>query len=115
MPQRRLLGKWHKSTLSTGFSRRLMIRVDVIMSAANGQTNYMIAKQLGISRNTVKLWRYRFVREGLPGLMTRPIPGRPPKRLQLEISQQVAMPVPPVRSTPIQAESEVAVLVGAGN
>ncbi len=80
MPQRRLLGKWHKGTLSTGFSRRFMIRADVIMRAARGQTNYMIAKQLGISRNTVKLWRYRFAREGMGGLMTRPIPGRPPKR-----------------------------------
>jgi len=56
-----------------------MVRVDVIMRAARGQTNYMIAKQLGISRNTVKLWRYRFAREGMTGLITRPIPGRPPK------------------------------------
>jgi len=79
LPQRRLLGKWHKGTLSTRYSRRLMIRVDVIMRAARGQSNYMIAKQLGISRNTVKLWRYRFAREGMGGLMTRPIPGRPLK------------------------------------
>ncbi|MEK7383475.1 MAG: helix-turn-helix domain-containing protein [Elusimicrobiota bacterium] len=80
MPQRRLLGKWHKGTLSTRFSRRLMVRVDVIMRAARGQTNYMIAKQLGISRNTVKLWRYRFAQEGMTGLITRPIPGRPRKQ-----------------------------------
>ena len=65
-----------------GFSRRLMIRIDVIMRAARGQTNYMIAKQLGISRNTVKLWRSRFAKEGLAGLRTRPIPGRPRKIAQ---------------------------------
>ena len=57
-----------------------MVRVDVIMRAARGQTNYMIAKQLGISRNTVKLWRYRFAQEGMTGLITRPIPGRPRKQ-----------------------------------
>ena len=80
LQHRRILGKWHKGTLSMGFSRRVIIRVDIVMRAARGQTNYMIAKQLGISRNTVKLWRYRFAREGMAGLITRPIPGRPPKR-----------------------------------
>jgi|CXWL01.1.fsa_nt_gi transposase len=63
-----------------------MVRVDVIMRAARGQTNYMIAKQLGISRNTVKLWRYRFAREGTTGLITRPISGRPPKHLDRQKS-----------------------------
>jgi hypothetical protein len=56
-----------------------MMRAEVVTRAADGQTNYMIAKQLGISRNTVKLWRYRFAREGLVGLKSRPIPGRPRK------------------------------------
>ena len=79
LQHRRLLGKWHKGTLSTGFSRRVIIRVDIVMRAAAGQPNYQIAKQLKISRNTVKLWRYRFAREGVAGLMTRPIPGRPRK------------------------------------
>ena len=79
LPQMRLLAKYHKGSLTMGFSRRLMIRIDVIMRAARGQTNYMIAKQLGISRNTVKLWRSRFAKEGLAGLKTRPIPGRPRK------------------------------------
>jgi len=53
------------------------VRADIILRAAEGQTNYRIAKQLGLSRNTVQHWRYRFAREGLAGLRTRPIPGRP--------------------------------------
>lgn len=65
--------------MSARLSQRLTIRANVVMRAARGQTNYMIAKQLGISRNTVKLWRYRFAHEGMAGLMTRPIPGRPRK------------------------------------
>lgn len=79
LQHKRLLGKWHMGTLSTRFSRRIMIRADIVMRAAAGQPNYQIAKQLKISRNTVKLWRYRFAREGMAGLMTRPIPGRPRK------------------------------------
>ena len=57
--------------------KRNWIRADIILRVAEGQTNYLIAKQLGLSRNTVQHWRYRFARERLAGLKTRPIPGRP--------------------------------------
>ena len=73
-PQRRLLDKWSRG------SRWRMIRGEVIKRAAQGLSNSMIAEQLGISRNTVRLWRYRFAREGIAGLNTRPIPGRPSKQ-----------------------------------
>ena len=56
---------------------RYWIRAEVVLRAADGQTNYVMAKELRISRNTVKHWRYRFARERLAGLRTRPIPGRP--------------------------------------
>lgn len=81
---RMILGKWHKGTLTMGFSRRVILRVDIILRAAAGQPNYRIARQLGISRNTVKLWRHRFAREGREGLMTRPIPGRPRRSRPLD-------------------------------
>jgi len=74
-----LLGKWRRTSWDVGLS----LRADIVMRAANGQTNYRIAKELGISRNTVKLWRYRFAREGMAGLKTRPIPGRPPRRVSV--------------------------------
>ena len=67
-----LLGQQQKKGL-----RRHWLRADVILRAARGQTNYMIAKELEISRNTVKKWRFRFAREGIAGLKSRPIPGRP--------------------------------------
>ena len=70
-----LLGKWRRTSWDVGLS----LRADIVMRAANGQTNYRIAKELGISRNTVKLWRFRYAREGIAGLKTRPIPGRPKK------------------------------------
>lgn len=65
------LERWNK-----GVNREAM-RAEIVSRAARGETNYMIAKQLGISRNTVKKWRYRFAREGIEGLKSRPIPGRP--------------------------------------
>lgn len=57
--------------------KRNWVRADIVLRAAEGQTNYMIAKELGLSRNTVHHWRYRFALERLAGLKTRPIPGRP--------------------------------------
>ena len=71
--------------LQRGHAReRYWIRAEVVLRAADGQTNYVMAKELRISRNTVKHWRYRFARERLAGLKTRPIPGRPKKTRRIE-------------------------------
>ena len=77
--QQGLLDRLHEGNPNTKSAIRKMMRVEVVTRAARGETNYMMAKQLGISRNTVKLWRYRFAREGVAGLKSRPIPGRPRK------------------------------------
>lgn len=71
-----LLGRWNKGV---SWSHQEALRADIVSRAARGQTNYRIAKELGISRNTVKKWRYRFAQEGMDGLESRPIPGRPRK------------------------------------
>lgn len=73
--ERQKLGSLRRSSPK----KRNWVRADIILRAAEGQTNYRIAKQLGLSRNTVHHWRYRFARERLMGLETRPIPGRPKK------------------------------------
>jgi len=77
--ERALLSRWHKGISASEYSLRGSLRADIIMRAAVGQTNYRIAKELGISRTTVKKWRHRFARERTAGLRTRPIPGRPKK------------------------------------
>ena len=64
--------------------RRSWFRAEVVLRAAGGQPNYSIAKELGISRNTVKNWRFRFARERFAGLQTKPIPGRPRKARALK-------------------------------
>lgn len=81
-----LLGRWNKV-----WPLREALRADIVSRAARGQTNYRIAKELGISRNTVKKWRFRFAREGIAGLKSRPIPGRPKKA--------AASPAPPLEAT----------------
>ena len=65
--------------LAQNRDRTSWVRPEIVLRAADGQPNYAIAKDLDISRNTVKHWRFRFARERLTGLKTRPIPGRPKK------------------------------------
>lgn len=76
---------WNLRRRST--KKRNWVRADIILRVAEGQTNYMIAKQLGLSRNTVQHWRYRFARERLAGLQTRPIPGRPKTKIPMETAE----------------------------
>ncbi|MFH1724224.1 MAG: helix-turn-helix domain-containing protein [Elusimicrobiota bacterium] len=80
MPDRLLLGRMQKGTLT--YKLRDAKRADAIFRAADGQSNAHIARVLGISRTTVKLWRKRFAEKGFRGLLDRPIPGRPPKNPQ---------------------------------
>lgn len=74
------MGRMQRGTLT--YKLRDARRADVIFRAAAGHRNARIARDLGISRTTVKLWRKRFSEEGFQGLLNRPIPGRPPKHPQ---------------------------------
>jgi hypothetical protein len=56
------------------FRARLLLRI----AAADRPPNSTVARELGCSRNTVTLWRTRFLRHGLAGLHDAPRPGRPP-------------------------------------
>lgn len=73
--------------------KRYWMRADIVLRADAGQSNLVIARKLEISRNTVKHWRYRFAREGMAGLKTRPIPGRPRKK-QVTPAQAPEMELP---------------------
>lgn len=56
---------------------RQVVRARIVLAAAEGQSNAGIARGLGIVEDTVRKWRRRFCREGLPGLGDRPRSGRP--------------------------------------
>ena len=69
---------------SGGTPQKIALRARILLRAAEGRANLAIAKELGISRPTVLLWRERFARAGVPGIMAdAPRPGRK-KALSLE-------------------------------
>jgi transposase len=58
--------------------QHLVLRAKIVLAAWRGASNAQIARGLGISVDTARKWRRRFRREGMPGLLDRPRPGRPP-------------------------------------
>ena len=54
-----------------------VVRAKMVLLAARGLSNDVIAASLGTRREVVSLWRKRFFEERLAGLEERPRPGRP--------------------------------------
>src|SRR5713101_3842657 len=55
----------------------LVRRAKIILLSASGKNDREIAPQLETSRNTVGLWRRRFLAQGVSGLYDELRPGRP--------------------------------------
>jgi transposase len=55
------------------------MRAEIVLLAATGLPNLVIAKRLGITRVTVTTWRQRFATRRLDGLADEPRPGAPRK------------------------------------
>jgi hypothetical protein len=52
-----------------GLSRRgVLLRVNIVLGAADGQANHLLARDLSTTVTTVLLWRKRYQMEGLAGL-----------------------------------------------
>ena len=49
--------------------QKFALRARIVLLAGDGVANHGIAARLGISRPTILLWRRRFARSGVPGLM----------------------------------------------
>ena len=56
---------------------RAVLRARIVLAAARGEPNAVIAADLGIHVDTVRKWRKRYAAGGLDGLRDRPRPGRP--------------------------------------
>lgn len=56
---------------------RQVLRARIVLAAAGGDSNAVIARRLAITEDTVRKWRKRFCHDGLPGLADRPRSGRP--------------------------------------
>lgn len=63
----------HRST-----PRSIVLRIDVVLGAAEGIANHVLARELSTSLPTVLLWRRRYQSEGIAGLLQdHPRSGRP--------------------------------------
>ncbi len=57
--------------------QKVALRASIVLGAAEGRANIALARELGVSRPTVILWRKRFAEAGVSGLLKdAPRPGR---------------------------------------
>jgi len=79
----------------------IALRAQIILGAADGVGNKVLARQLSTSLPTVLLWRRRFQQEGLMGILEdRPRSGRPK---EISAEQEAALIDKTLRSTPRNA------------
>jgi len=58
---------------------RLVLRARIVLPAAGGAANRVIAERLGTCEDTARKWRRRYCEQGIDGLADAPRPGRPRK------------------------------------
>lgn len=72
-------------------AQSLARRARIVLAAANGLENQMIAARLGVNVNTVGTWRRRYAERGLDGLHDEPRPGAPRTITDAEIAETVRL------------------------
>jgi transposase len=81
----------------------LVVRARIVLLAADGVTNVVIARRLDVDVDVVSKWRKRFFAEGLAGLKDRKRPGRPrsfPPEVVAQVKAMACEP-PEVRDVPL--------------
>ena len=56
---------------------QMVMRVRIVLLAADGTANSAIAGRLGLCQDTARKWRRRYCEQGIDGLADAPRPGRP--------------------------------------
>ncbi len=74
-PDRNALERTVRSKTS---QQRSVLRARIVLMSAAGEPDLAVARQLGVNRHTVRLWRQRFRERGLAGLEDAPGRGRKP-------------------------------------
>jgi transposase-like protein len=67
---------------------RGVLRARIVVAAADGAPSAVIARDLGVTEDTVRTWRRRFCERGLEGLADRPRSGRP-RRFPAQVVAEV--------------------------
>jgi transposase len=73
----------------------VVTRAKIVLWAADGVSNVVIADRVGVCADTVTLWRKRFCAEGVAGLADRKRSGRPRRFGALVVAQVKAMACQP--------------------
>jgi transposase len=85
--ERRTLENWAKRRKT---AQGLALRARVVLACAEGRNNTAVAARLGVSRNTVKKWRARFLARRLDGLGDEPRPGVPRTITDAQVEEVIA-------------------------
>ncbi|WP_395372450.1 IS630 family transposase [Streptomyces tubercidicus] len=85
--ERQVLRGWLRKRTA---SQALVLRSRVVLACAEGRANAQVALDLGVSRETVRKWRARFLADRLEGLVDRPRSGAPRKITDEQVEALVA-------------------------
>ena len=95
--ERRALEAWTRRRTSAA---ALSQRARIVLACAGAESNIEIGRRLGVHRNTVGLWRRRFLAHRLDGLLDEPRPGQPRKITDEKVEEVIAKTL---ESTPKEA------------
>ncbi|MGH9928626.1 MAG: IS630 family transposase [Pyrinomonadaceae bacterium] len=95
--EREALERWTRRMKT---SQALALRARIILACADGKRNVEVAQKLGVTKNTVSKWRWRFLEKRLDGLLDEPRPGTPRRLSDAEVERVLTMTL---ESTPTNA------------
>jgi transposase len=84
--EREALEAWTRRRTSAA---ALSLRSRIVLACAAGESNSEVARRLGVHRNTVSLWRRRFLEFRLDGLLDEPRPGQPRKITDAKVEEVI--------------------------
>jgi transposase len=92
-----------RAAWSQAVPHRQVVRARIVLDAAAGLPNALIARRVGVAPNTVRKWRRRFCTQGYAGLRDRPRPGRPRVFAAAVVAEvtAIACELPATRGVPI--------------
>jgi len=72
--ERETLERWARRPTT---AQALAQRARIVLQCATGRSNDTVAREMGVTRQTVGRWRQRFVTTRVDGLLDEPRPGAP--------------------------------------
>ena len=98
-----------RTARSQAVPHRQVVRARIVLDAAAGLPNALIARRVGVAPNTVRKWRKRFCTHGYAGLRDRPRSGRPRVFAAVVVAEvkAIACELPAIRGLALSKLSRV--------